>query len=379
MHISNSIYLDYQATTPTDPRVLSAMLPYFSESYANPHSSHAMGYIPASAIENAKANIAELIGAFPEEIFFTSGATEANNQAIATVLLNNISNKNKILIGSTEHKCVKEAAYFYAQKLGFIVEEIPVDKFGIIDQNGYNAALTEDVLLVSIMAVNNEIGVIQDIKALAQAAHKVGALFHCDAAQALDSTPIDVFDLGVDFLSLSGHKIYGPKGIGALFIASHIQPSITALIHGGGQQNGLRAGTLPTPLCVGLGEAARITLTEFDKNQSKLLKLKTSFLKELNANNINYVINGDPIQRHPGNLNLQFPGHDAESLLTSLQPIVCASTGSACNSGFITPSYVLKAIGLTDKEAKASIRFSFGRCTTKEEIQRAVQHLRDKL
>lgn len=379
MHNSTSIYLDYQATTPTDPRVLQAMLPYFSDIYANPHSSHAMSYEPISAIKHAQTHLAQLIGAFPEEIFFTSGATEANNQTIATVLFANYSKKNKILISSIEHKCVKEAAYFYAHKLGFIVEEIPVDKFGFIDQEKYNAALTEDVLLVSIMAVNNEIGVIQDVKALAQAAHRVGALFHCDAAQALDSMRIDVFDLEVDFLSFSGHKIYGPKGIGVLFIASHLHQKLTPLIHGGGQQSGLRAGTLPTPLCVGMGEAAKITALEFNKNHEKLLKLKSMFLNELNINNINYVINGDINQRHPGNLNLQFPGYNAESLLNSLQPYLCASTGSACNSGFISSSYVLRAIGLTDEEAQASIRFSFGRPTTKKQIQQAVKLLKQQL
>lgn len=379
MHTSKPIYLDYQATTPTDSRVLDAMLPFFSEDFANPHSSHFMSYKPAAAIEQAKAHIAELIGAFPEEIFFTSGATEANNQAIASVLLSNQSNKRKVLISSIEHKCVKEAAFFYANKLGFIVEEIPVDTAGRVDMGAYKKALTEDVLLVSIMAVNNEIGTVQDIKILAKLAHGVDALFHCDAAQASDSINIDVFDFEVDLLSLSAHKMYGPKGIGALFITSSLQPNLTAFIHGGGQQSGLRAGTLPTPLCVGFGEAAKISRSEFETNHNKLLDLRAKFFKKLKELNINFVINGAPHDRHPGNINIQLPSYDAESLLNSLQPYVCAATGSACNSGFISSSYVLSAIGLSAKEAASSIRFSLGRTTTHKQINLALNYLSQHL
>tara|TARA_Y100001001_G_scaffold1747_1_gene1867 strand:+ start:357 stop:1526 length:1170 start_codon:yes stop_codon:yes gene_type:complete len=372
MRVSDSIYLDYQASTPTDARVLEAMLPYFTDSFGNPHSSsHILGWKSADSIESARYEVASLIGALPEEIVFTSGATEANNQAIFGVLAANQTDRKTILVSAIEHKCVKEAAYFFASQYGHRVKEVPVLESGQIDRVAYSAMLTDDVLLVSVMAVNNEIGTIQDIAWLAEQAQRVGAIFHCDAAQAPEAIDLDVVELGIDLLSLSAHKIYGPKGVGALFIDSSLQNNFPPLVHGGGQQNGLRSGTLPTPLCVGFGVAASIIKKEGKQNRQKLSKLSSSLLENLRKANIGFSMNGDPIARHPGNLNIQFPHIDAESLINTLQPSICASTGSACNSGMIQSSYVLRSIGLSDERASSSIRMSVGRFSDEEQVAEA--------
>lgn len=372
MRVSDSIYLDYQASTPTDARVLEAMLPYFTDSFGNPHSSsHILGWKSADSIESARYEVASLIGALPEEIVFTSGATEANNQAIFGVLAANQTDRKTILVSAIEHKCVKEAAYFFASQYGHRVKEVPVLESGQIDRVAYSAMLTDDVLLVSVMAVNNEIGTIQDIAWLAEQAQRVGAIFHCDAAQAPEAIDLDVVELGIDLLSLSAHKIYGPKGVGALFIDSSLQNNFPPLVHGGGQQNGLRSGTLPTPLCVGFGVAASIIKKEGKQNRQKLSKLSSSLLENLRKANIGFSMNGDPIARHPGNLNIQFPHIDAESLINTLQPSICASTGSACNSGMIQSSYVLRSIGLSDESASSSIRMSVGRFSDEEQVAEA--------
>lgn len=372
MRVSDSIYLDYQASTPTDARVLEAMLPYFTDSFGNPHSSsHILGWKSADSIESARYEVASLIGALPEEIVFTSGATEANNQAIFGVLAANQTDRKTILVSAIEHKCVKEAAYFFASQYGHRVKEVPVLESGQIDRVAYSAMLTDDVLLVSVMAVNNEIGTIQDIAWLAEQAQRVGAIFHCDAAQAPEAIDLDVVELGIDLLSLSAHKIYGPKGVGALFIDSSLQNNFPPLVHGGGQQSGLRSGTLPTPLCVGFGVAASIIKKEGKQNRQKLSKLSSSLLENLRKANIGFSMNGDPIARHPGNLNIQFPHIDAESLINTLQPSICASTGSACNSGMIQSSYVLRSIGLSDERASSSIRMSVGRFSDEEQVAEA--------
>lgn len=376
MRVSESIYLDYQASTPTDARVLEAMLPYFTDSFGNPHSSnHILGWRSADSVESARYEVASLVGALPEEIVFTSGATEANNQAIFGVLAANQTDRKTILVSAIEHKCVKEAAYFFASQYGHRVKEVPVLESGQIDRVAYSAMLTDDVLLVSIMAVNNEIGTIQDIAWLAEKAQHVGAVFHCDAAQAPEAIDLDVVELGIDLLSLSAHKIYGPKGVGALFIDSSLQNNFPPLVHGGGQQNGLRSGTLPTPLCVGFGVAASIIRKEGKQNRQKLNKLSSGLLENLRKANIGFSINGDPIARHPGNLNIQFPHIDAESLINTLQPSICASTGSACNSGMIQSSYVLRSIGLSEERASSSIRMSVGRFSDEEQIAEAVDKI----
>lgn len=376
MRVSGSIYLDYQASTPTDGRVLEAMLPYFTDSFGNPHSSsHILGWKSSDAIESARFEIASLIGSLPEELIFTSGATEANNQAVFSVVAANQSDRKTLLVSEIEHKCVKEAAYFFATQYGHRVQEVPVLKSGHVDRDAYTAMLTEDVLLVSVMAVNNEIGTIQDIARLANQAHEVGALFHCDAAQAPEAMDLDVVELGVDLLSLSAHKIYGPKGVGALFIESSLQQVLPPLVHGGGQQNGLRSGTLPTPLCVGFGLAASIIRREGAQNKKRLKELSLSLLQSLEKANVEYFINGDANHRHPGNLNLEFPNVDAESLINSLQPAICASTGSACNSGIIQPSYVLESIGLTPERAASSLRISVGRFSDEQQLSEAAKKI----
>ena len=376
MRVSDSIYLDYQASTPADPRVVEAMLPYFTDSFGNPHSSnHILGWKSADSIESARYEVASLVGALPEEIVFTSGATEANNHAIFGVLAGNQTDRKTILISAIEHKCVKEAAYFFARQFGHRIMEVPVLESGLVDRATFLSLLTDDVVLVSVMAVNNEIGTIQDVAWLAEHAKRVGAIFHCDAAQAPEAIDLDVVELGIDLLSLSAHKIYGPKGVGALYIESSLQNDFLPLVHGGGQQSGLRSGTLPTPLCVGFGVAASIIRKEGIQNRERLQELSFGLLENLRRANVIFSINGDAINRHPGNLNLEFPGIDAESLINMLQPLICASTGSACNSGIIQSSYVLRSIGLSEERASASIRFSVGRFSDEEQVVEAANKI----
>lgn len=380
MRVSGSIYLDYQASTPTDARVLEAMLPYFTDSFGNPHSSnHILGWKSSDSIESARFEVASLIGALPEEVVFTSGATEANNHAIFGVIIANQTDRKTILVSAVEHKCVKEAAYFFAAQHGHRVQEVPVLESGHIDRAAYRTMLTDDVLLVSIMAVNNEIGTIQDVKWLAEQARGVGALFHCDAAQAPEAIDLDVMELGVDLLSLSAHKIYGPKGVGALVIDSSLQQGFPPFIHGGGQQNGLRSGTVPTPLCVGFGVAASIIRKEGVQNRRRLKELSSGLLKNLRKANVGFSVNGDTNERHPGNLNLEFPNMDAESLINMLQPAICASTGSACNSGIIQSSYVLRSIGLSEERSSSSVRMSVGRFSDEEQIAEVAKKIAETI
>lgn len=365
------IYLDYQATTPLEPRALEAMMPFLSQINGNPHATHSLGIKSALAAESAKEQVAHLINALPDEILFTSGATEANNHALFGVMANNQGHKKTILVSDIEHMCVTEAASFYAKKFGYSIKAVRVNSFGQIDLDDYKKKLNEEVLLVSFIAVNNEIGVIQDIKVLAEMAGEVGAYFHTDAAQAPEALKIDVLDWGVDLLSLSAHKIYGPSGIGALYVSPSIQANFSPLLHGGGQQNGFRAGTLPVALCVGFGKAAEITLNEHDYNLRHLKKLKKTFILELENKKIAFKLNGDQNNCHPGNINIQLLDIDnAELFLQRIQTQISASTGSACNSGLISESHVLRAIGLNQAEAKNSLRISIGRTTTMEEIPR---------
>src|SRR5690554_114000 len=380
MRVSESIYLDYQATTPVDGRVFEVMQPYFAESFGNPHSTnHLLGWRSLQAVDDARRKVADLIGALDDEVFFTSGATEANNHVMFGVMSASDSGRQKVLISSIEHKCVKEAAYQFASHFGCRVEEIPVLRSGLIDLAAYEEMLSDDVLLVSIMAVNNEIGAVQDIPTLAGMARRVGALFHCDAAQAPEAIDVDVVAMDVDFLSLSSHKIYGPKGIGCLYVEASLIEGFPAFIYGGGQQGGMRAGTLPTPLCVGFGEAASILSGERKANRGELKALSDLFLQKLDSLGVLFSLNGEATQRHPGNLNICFHGVNADSLLNTLQPLVCASTGSACNSGFIESSYVLRAIGLSPEEASSSIRFSVGRFSTSEQVTEAVELIAKKI
>lgn len=375
----NTLYFDYQASTPIVDEVLLKMQHFFTESFANPHSSdHALGWESAAAIDSAAQSVGDLIGADGDEIIFTSGATESNNLAILglakrAAMAN--SPRKRVLLSAIEHKCVLTVGRVLEEQYGFTVEAIPVDRNGHISSAELERKLGEDVLLVSIMAVNNEIGTIQDIESFSEIIKKYGSIFHCDAAQAPIAMRMDKFAEQVDMLSLSGHKMYGPKGIGALYVRRDIQSDIEPLIYGGGQQDGIRSGTLPTPLCVGIGAAAEYigSVSVSDKRMA-LGALRDKFLNMLLslpwATRL-YGIEGD--KRHPGNISIGFHGFSGAEILGALQPHLAGSTGSACTSGIPEPSHVLRAIGLTGEEAESVIRFSLGFETTDQEIQEAVE------
>jgi cysteine desulfurase len=374
--------MDYQASTPVDPRVSSAMVPYLYEHPGNPHASdHSFGWEANAAVENAVGQIAVGIGADPDEVIFTSGATEANNLAILGAVARASSQRRRILVSSVEHKCVLAAAQVSSNRFGFAVEQLPVDVEGTVCLDQLRERLRDDVFLVSVMAVNNEIGTIQPIAEVSAMCHEVGALLHVDAVQALASGPLDVHQLEVELLSLSAHKIYGPKGIGALYIRRDAQRYIEPLIYGGGQQSGLRAGTLPVPLCVGFGEAvALMTDASATDEHLRIRDLRNRFLTGVRAIGKDIEVNGPTgLARHPGNANLRFPGVDAHGLLMALQPQLAAATGSACTSGVPEPSHVLRAIGLSIPQAMSSVRFGVGRFTTDGEIDQALAILRDMI
>jgi len=372
----NFIYFDNQASTPVDPRVCERMLPYLSEIYGNPHSNdHYFGWGAKKAVDAARRDVASLLNADADEVVFTSGATEANNLAIlGSIPALRAAQKKKIIVSAFEHKCVLQAAGA-AEKQGFEVSYLPPSPEGFIEAEQLISALGNDVGLVSIMTVNNEIGTVQPIAELCRLAHEAGALFHTDAAQAAAFLDLNVAEIDVDLLSLSAHKIYGPKGIGCLYIKRAIQNKISPLIHGGGQEAGLRSGTIPTMLCAGFGEACRIAQQDRDKNKDILKELSSRFWQALKKAYPSARLNGSDTNRHPGNLNIQFPSIDAHSLLQTLQPHVAASTGSACNTGTPEPSYVLRAIGLTNEAATSSIRFSFGIQNTTEQVDLAIEHI----
>lgn len=374
MSTQQTIYMDYQASTPIRESVLTDMLPYLKQDFGNPHSAdHIMGWVASKAIDSARGKIAEVIGARHDEIIFTSGATESNNHAIIGVARAIRNKKKKILVGSTEHKCVLEAARFASAEYGLSVEVIPVNEEGFIDLEVFKKLLDDDVGLISVMLVNNEVGTIQDIKTLTELAKQHGVIFHCDAAQGLLAVDIDVSDLGVDLLSLSAHKIYGPKGVGALYVSNEIINEIAPLIYGGPQQNGLRAGTLPTAQCVGFGAACEY-LVNMEEERARLMALKELFISSI-SKIIETKVNGplDYTKCHPGNINLFFPSIEANTLLMMVQPDLCASSGSACNSGFIEPSYVIRALYDDYERAGKSVRFSIGSQTTREDILSAVK------
>lgn len=368
--------MDYQATTPTDPRVVAAMQPYWSEIYGNPHSAdHAFGWDADSAVETARAQIAQSIGADPDEIIFTSGATEANNLAVLGTVRAS-QERQRIIISAIEHKCVLAAAQAAAEE-GYEIIPIPVTAEGVVDVARLVELIDERVALVAVMAVNNEIGSLQPLRAIAERCNVMGTVFHSDAAQALSVLPLDVAQLGVDLMSLSAHKAYGPKGIGALYVRRGLKVRPRPILHGGGQEAGLRAGTLPTPLCVGFGEACRILADERDCEAERVMELRDLLLRRLQETVPGVQVNGTLHARHPGNLNLRFIGAEASVLLQNLHPHVAASTGSACTSGQPEPSHVLRAIGLTAAEAESSIRLSVGRFTTEDDVDRAARHIGD--
>ena len=364
------IYLDYQATTPLDPRVLEVMMPYFKDRFGNPHSTnHAFGWEAEAGVELARKQVANLIGANADEIIFTSGATESNNIAIKGLAYAAYPDKNHIITVSTEHTCVLESCRTL-ERAGFEVTYLPVNADGLIDLDSLCNAITAKTSLVSVMAVNNEIGVIQNLKKIGEICSDRGVAFHTDAAQAIGKIPVDVDDLKIDLLSISGHKLYGPKGIGALYIRNNTLPSPMALFDGGGQERGFRSGTLAPALCAGLGAACHFS--GHDKEHILLLseKLKSSVMGELEG----VQLNGSDTCRYPGNLNFSFEGVKGDLLVKELRNIAI-STGSACSTEKIGPSHVLTALGLNKKQIECSVRIGFGRMTTIQEIEYASEQI----
>ena len=368
------VYLDYQATTPTDPRVVEAMLPYFSQKYGNPHSrSHSIGWEAEEAVEKARGQIASLIGADPREIIFTSGATESNNLALKGVARFYKDRKNHIITLVTEHKCVLDTAR-HLEDEGIDVTYLSVGENGLVDLDRLKAAITEKTLLVSIMAANNEIGVIQPIGEIGAICRERGVFLHTDGAQAVGKIPMDVNAMNIDLMSISAHKVYGPMGIGALYVRRRPRVRLVALINGGGQERGMRSGTLPTPLCVGLGEACVIAQAEMGAEAERLRMLRDRFYSRIMDRLPEVYLNGDFEQRLPGNLNLSFAYVEGEGLMMGIKDLA-VSSGSACTSESLEPSYVLKALGVEEELAHTSLRIGFGRFSTQEEIDYAADRI----
>ncbi|MDJ0579377.1 IscS subfamily cysteine desulfurase [Crocosphaera sp.] len=362
------IYLDNHATTPIDKRVLEAMLPYFTEHFGNPSSiNHLYGWEAEAAVKKARETIANAINCSPEEIFFTSGATEANNLAIKGVAEAYFSQGQHIITVESEHRAVLDPCK-YLEKLGFKITYLPVQKDGIVDLELLEKSIRPETILISVMAANNEIGVLQPLKEIGEICQKNDVLFHSDAAQAIGKIPLDVKEMNIHLLSLTAHKIYGPKGIGALYIRRrdprvHIAPQL----HGGGQEKEIRSGTLYTPQIVGFGKAIELALEELETENKRQSELRNRLQKQLlSLEGIH--LNGHPTQRLPGNLNVSIEGVDGAALLLALQSTVALSSGSACTSTTTKPSHVLKALGHSDKLAYSSLRFGLGRFTTSQEI-----------
>ncbi|PCI48469.1 MAG: IscS subfamily cysteine desulfurase [Alphaproteobacteria bacterium] len=364
------IYLDYQATTPLDPRVLEVMMPYLTNKFGNPHSTnHSFGWEAEAGVEVARKQVADLIGAQADEIIFTSGATESNNIAIKGLAYAAFPARNHIITVATEHTCVLESCRSL-ERAGFKVTYLPVNGDGLIDINELNNAITSKTSLVSVMAVNNEIGVIQDLKKISQLCRDKDIIFHTDAAQAIGKIPFDMTALKIDLLSISGHKLYGPKGIGALYIRNNIAIRPLALFDGGGQERGLRSGTLAPALCAGLGAACRISGHDDEHISTLSEKLKSLIMGELDG----VRLNGSETMRYPGNLNFLFEGVKGDLLVKELRNIAL-STGSACSTEKTGPSHVLTALGLDKKQMECSLRIGFGRMTTIQEIDYAAEHI----
>jgi cysteine desulfurase len=368
------IYLDYAATTPVDPRVVQQMVPFLYEQFGNPASrSHAYGWAAEEAVEIARENVAALIGADPREIAWTSGATESNNLAIKGAAQFHRGKGRHLITLKTEHKAVLDTMR-ELEREGFEVSYLDVQPDGLLDIETLKAALRPDTLLVSVMYVNNEIGVIQDVAAIGRLCRERGVLFHVDAAQASGKVAIDLHTLPVDLMSLSAHKTYGPKGIGALYVRRRPRVRIEAQMHGGGHERGLRSGTLPTHQIVGMGEAYRLARESMGSENERIRMLQGRLLAGLQA--IPEVrVNGHLEQRVPHNLNISFQFVEGESLLMGMKG-VAVSSGSACTSASLEPSYVLRALGLPDEVAHSSIRFSIGRFTTEAEIDAAVERVK---
>ena len=374
--MSKAVYMDYLATTPVDPRVIEAMVPFFTSIYGNAASrNHQFGWEAEEAVENARKSIADAIGAKPSEIIFTSGATESNNLSLAGLWEMYKEKGNHIVTLVTEHKCVLDTSEYLQREKGVDVTYLPVKEDGLVDLKELEAALRDDTLLVSVMFANNEIGVLQPISEIGKLCKERGIFFHTDAAQALGKVPINVEDLGIDLLSMSGHKVYGPKGIGALYVRKRKpRVKLKPIIHGGGHERGMRSGTLNVPAIVGFGKAVEIAIDEMEaetKRASKLRdRLEQALLKELDYTQVN----GNVEHRLPGLSNISFNYVEGEGLMMAI-PDIAVSSGSACTSASLEPSYVLKALGLSDELAHSSIRFGIGRFTTEKEVDYVVQSM----
>ncbi|MFM0646910.1 IscS subfamily cysteine desulfurase [Paraburkholderia bryophila] len=371
------IYMDYSATTPIDPRVVDKMIPYLREQFGNPASrSHSYGWDAERAVEEARENVAKLVNADPREIIWTSGATESDNLAIKGAAHFYKSKGKHVITVKTEHKAVLDTCR-ELEREGFEVTYLDVKDDGLIDLDKLKAAIRPDTILVSIMSVNNEIGVIQDIEAIGEITREKGIIFHVDAAQATGKIEIDLQKLKVDLMSFSAHKTYGPKGIGALYVRRKPRIRIEAQMHGGGHERGMRSGTLATHQIVGMGEAFRITREEMATENERIRMLRDRLLRGLSEMEETYV-NGDMEKRVPHNLNISFNFVEGESLIMAVKD-VAVSSGSACTSASLEPSYVLRALGRNDELAHSSIRFTVGRFTTEQDVDYVINLLKTKI
>ncbi|MBR4877600.1 MAG: IscS subfamily cysteine desulfurase [Rhodocyclaceae bacterium] len=372
------IYMDYSATTPVDPRVVEAMVPWLGERFGNPASrSHAYGWEASEAVERARADVAALVGADAREIIWTSGATESDNLAIKGAAHFYQSRGKHLITVKTEHKAVLDTMR-ELERQGFAVTYLDVQENGLFDPETFAAAIRPDTILASVMLVNNEIGVIQPIETLGRICREKNVVFHVDAAQAAGKVDIDLSALPVDLMSLSAHKIYGPKGIGALYVRRKPRVRLEAQMHGGGHERGLRSGTLPTHQIVGMGEAFRLAREEMREENARILALRNRLLAGLREGMEHIYVNGDMEQRVAHNLNVSFAYVEGESLMMAVKDIALSS-GSACTSASLEPSYVLRALGRSDELAHSSIRFSIGRFTTAEEVDYVVRVFREKI
>ena len=375
-------YLDNQATTPVDPVVLDAMLPYFTEEYGNPHSSsHSYGWAAEAAVEQARTSIAAMCGADAREMVFTSGATESCNLAIRGLALaaeqcfgSNGDGRRKIVTTAIEHPCVLETCHDL-KSMGYEVAVVGVDADGMVDMDELRAVVDEKTLMVSVIAANNEIGVVQPIAQISAICREKGAILHTDATQAVGKIPVDVAEWGVDMLSFSGHKIYAPKGIGVLYKKWHADASIVPLATGGGHEQGLRSGTVPVPLVVGLGEACRVISESLTEESGRILAMADKLLEMLYSARPDMVLYGHREKRVPGNISVGFPGLTGEDVAAAVCDEIAISTGSACSSTKLEPSHVLLALGVGAEEAQSAVRISLGRFNGEDDILRAADVL----
>ena len=370
------IYLDNHSTTPMDPRVLEAMLPYFTEKFGNAASrNHAFGWAAEEAVEQARKQIARLIHADPKELVFTSGATESDNLALKGVVEMYKEKGDHIITYQTEHRAVLDTAKTLESKRGLKVTYLPVDKYGMVSPDDVRNAITDKTILISIMLANNEIGTINPVKEIGKIAKEKGILFHCDATQGVGKIPVDVQEMGIDLMSFTAHKIYGPKGVGALYVRKKApRVRIAPLIDGGGHERGMRSGTLPVPLIVGFGKACELCEQEMPAESAKVSKLRDRLQDGIMKGLDEVYLNGHPTQRLPHNLNISFAYVEGESMLMGLKEIALSS-GSACTSATLEPSYVLRALGVGSDLAHSSIRFGLGRFNTVEEVDYTIKRI----